>query len=92
VQTGEPVPHWTVAVAVHGLEEVHAAPCVHAKQAPALHTWFAPQVVPFGAGPVSTHTGTPVVQEKVPTPQGFPGGVQAPPAAQVTHCPVPEQT
>ncbi len=65
---------------------------MQATQAPALQTCPVPQEVPFGAGPVGTQTGTPVEHEKVPALHGCPGGVQLPPAAQLTHWPVPEQT
>jgi hypothetical protein len=92
VHTGEPVPHWMEALATQGSVEVQEAPWSQATQAPPLQTWPVPQNVPFGAGPVGTHTGTPVEHEKVPVLQGLPGGVQLPPAAQLTHCPVPEQT
>ncbi len=46
---------------------VHDAPAVHATQAPALQTWFVPQVVPFASTVVvSVQVWTPVEQEVVP--------------------------
>ena len=95
-QTEAPVAQLVVPARQGFAAGVQATFATQARQDPPLQTWSVPQVVPsaigVGGAELSTHTGTPVVQEKVPTPRGFPGGVQAPPAAQVTHCPVPEQT
>jgi hypothetical protein len=45
---------------------VQAPPGVHDTQAPLLHTWLLPQVVPFETFPVSAQTGTPVTHEFAP--------------------------
>jgi hypothetical protein len=65
---------------------------MHVLQTPEpLQTWFVPQLVPAGRGPVSTQTGAPVEQEIVPLSHVFVGG-QAAPAVQELQLPVPLQT
>jgi hypothetical protein len=73
---------------------VHAWLAVHATQVPLpLHTWFVPQVVPAAVLPLSTHLGAPEAQSITPVLHGEPGlVVQAVPAAQVTHWPLPLHT
>lgn len=68
-----------------------AAPTAQPTQVPPLHTWFVPQVVPSASGPVSVHTGAPVVQEMAPEWQGF-ASVQAAPVVHGTQAPVLLQT
>lgn len=67
VHTDCPVPH-EVTPFWHAFDGgVHASPAVHAEQVPLRHTRLLPQLAPFDiAFPLSLHTGTPVVQEKVP--------------------------
>jgi hypothetical protein len=92
VHTGDPVAHWMVATEAQAFAEAHSAPWVQATHTPWLHTWFVPHGVPFAAGPVTRHTGVPDPQSTIPTPHGFPAGVQAVPALQLTHWPPPVQT
>jgi hypothetical protein len=67
---------------------VQVMPAIHATQLPPLHTWSAPQLVPFGAAlPVSVHTRVPESQLHVPVWQGWLAGVHVPPAVHATHAP-----
>jgi len=93
VQTGVPVAQAMVAVDTQGLLDAHSAPCVHALQRPALHTWFAPQVVPFATGTPATQVAGTGGQDTVPVRHGFAGmpGMQDAPELQTTHCPVAVQ-
>ena len=63
VQTSTPVPQVMAAVAAQGSGEAQAAPALQAAQVPALQTWFAPQLVPFGSAAPATQTGPPDAQE-----------------------------
>ena len=45
---------------------MQANPAVQARHAPALQTWFVPQVVPSATFVASTQTEVPVVQDVVP--------------------------
>ena len=47
--------------------QVHAASEVQGTQVPLLHVRFSPQLVPLEAGcPLSTHSGAPLAQARVP--------------------------
>ena len=71
---------------------VQAPPAVQAEQTPPLHTWFVPQVVPFGMGVgPSMHVSDPVEQLVTPATQTFGFVEQAFPAVQPEHTP-PLQT
>jgi hypothetical protein len=65
-------------------------PATHPTQAPALHTWSAPQGVPAAMSPVSTQTGAPLEHSTLPVLQG--DGVQAAPWTQPMQPPEPLQT
>jgi hypothetical protein len=87
LQTGVPVeqasaPRW------QALAGKQAAPSAQAAHCPERHTIPAPHEVPFGWSPDSVQTEAPVAQESVPVRHEFPGGEQAPPAAQVTQAPL----
>jgi hypothetical protein len=58
---------------------------------PSLHTWLLPHALPFGATPVSTQTGAPVVQAILPA-LHVSGRSQGMSATQATHSPVALQT
>ncbi len=45
------------------LTGVQLAPALQTTHAPPLQAALAPQAVPFGAGPMSTHTAVPVAQD-----------------------------
>ena len=65
---------------------------MQALHVPPLHTWFVPQLVPFGSGVVvATHVWLPVAHEVAPVWQGSGSVPQARPAVQVVHAP-PLQT
>ena len=89
--------HWGVPVAQdnvpvwHLFVGVQACPSVQLTHRPPLQTWLLPQDLPAAAGPVSTHTGAPLVQSILPTLQGS-ARSQAMPALQATHSPVELQT
>jgi hypothetical protein len=52
---------------LHGSDGVQVTPPAHGTQLPALHTWFAPQLVPLASAvPVSWQVALPVVQVSVP--------------------------
>ena len=73
----------TPSTQTFGLPE-QASPAVQALHAPPLHTWFTPQVVPFGIGvAVSTQVSLPVAHDVVPCTQAFGFVPQATPAVQV---------
>ncbi len=87
-QTWVPVPQENVPSSLQGFVGWQTPPAVHATQAPALHTWSEPQVVPLANTiPVSVQTFAPVVQLKIPVWQGL-LGVQGSPAAQPIHDPL----
>lgn len=73
---------------------VQAIAAVHGTHVPLpLQTWLVPQVVPAAVVPASTQRSAPVVQSMTPVLHGAPGlSVQALPAWQVTHWPLPLQT
>jgi hypothetical protein len=71
-------------VEAQAFADAHSAPAVQSMQAPALQTWFGPQVLPFATGAPSVQAGRPVPQVTVPLRHGL-AGVQAEPAAQETH-------
>jgi len=73
---------------------VHAWLAVHDTQVPVpLHTRFVPHVVPAAVLPLSMHLGAPDEQSVTPVLHGAPGLVlQALPASQVTHWPLPLHT
>jgi hypothetical protein len=75
--------------ALLGTQSSPAAQDVHA---PPLQTIPAPQSVPFGALPDSTHTGEPVLHAVTPTRQGFPGTEQLAPATHAAQTPTALQT
>jgi hypothetical protein len=87
-----PVAH-EVVPARHGFGFVaQPSPAVQALQAPPLHTWFVPQVVPFGSGvAVVSHVSTPVAQEVAPVWHGSGSVSHATPAVQLAQAP-PLQT
>jgi hypothetical protein len=92
LQTGEPEPQLSVPWS-HGLAGVQFEPLAQATQAPFEQTSPLPQACPFWAGfelPVSTQTGEPLAQDRLPWSHGL-AGAQALPAAQATHVPA-EQT
>jgi hypothetical protein len=65
-----------------------AASAVHARQAPALQTWFAPQGVPFASCvTVFSQVWVPDEHEVVPATHGFGFVVQPAPAVQAVHAP-----
>jgi hypothetical protein len=86
-QTEVPVAH-DVAPVRQAVAGVQATPAVQEAQAPPLHTLFVPHDVPLAAFPVSTQTDAPVTQEVAPVRQAVPG-VQATPAVQAPHKPLP---
>jgi hypothetical protein len=66
----------------------HAAPPAHATHAPALQTWFVPQLVPFTTcAAVSMHCWVPLEQEVLPTRHRFGFVVHVWPAVQVVQTP-----
>jgi hypothetical protein len=70
------------------LAGVQELPAAHATQAPLPHTWFVPQLVPFGSAvPRSAQTSRPVAQLVCPAWQGNAAGVHAFPALQAPHTP-----
>jgi uncharacterized membrane protein YvlD (DUF360 family) len=66
---------------------------VQALHAPPLHTWFVPQLVPFGSGAaaLSRQSDVPVEQDVMPVRHGFGLSGQPTPAVQALHVP-PLQT
>ena len=68
---------------------VQATLAAHVTQAPALHTWFVPQLVPFARFVVvSPQTGVPVEQVLVPATHLFGLVVQDAPAVHAAHAPL----
>jgi len=96
-QTGPPVEQSTVAVAVHGLLDVHAAPGLQALQVWLLsHTPVPPpggvQSAPVDRNAVSVHTGAPLEQAMAAlVAHGF-VDVQAAPTVQAAQVPLALQT
>ncbi len=82
----------TAIPAWQALAGVHASPAVHATQAPALQTMFAPQEVPFATFPAVTQTATPVLQVVIAVWQGLPVTVQLAPTVQLPQTPAALQT
>jgi hypothetical protein len=72
LQVGAPVVQVSVPM-WHGLVGVQAPPAWHVAHEPALHTMFAPQVVPFARLPVSMQTGEPVAHDVAPVLQALAG-------------------
>ena len=87
-QTEVPVEH-EVAPLWHGLAGgTQETPAVQEVHAPALQTWFVPQVVPSATFVVaSTQTEVPVEHEVVPLWQGLATNGQATPAVHAVHAP-----
>ena len=71
---------------------MQASPTVQEVQAPALHTMFVPQEVPFATFPDSVQTAAPVSQEVVPVRHGLPLTLQVAPTVQLTQLPAELQT
>jgi hypothetical protein len=71
------VPRWQALVGTQ------LSPTLHWTQAPALHTWSVPQLLPSAALPLSVQTGVPVAQERVAVRQGLRDWQAAPQARQV---------
>jgi hypothetical protein len=93
MHTGVPVPHSSVPT-WHGSAGVQGALWTHGWQLPALHTWFRPHGVPFGAAwPVSVHVGAPPspLHEMPPSSHGRFVSGQALPGVHEVHVP-PKQT
>src|SRR5450432_3688359 len=67
-------------------------PAVQDVHAPPLHTIPAPQSLPFGALPDSTHTGDPVLHAVTPTRHWFLGTVQLAPTTQAPQTPTALQS
>jgi hypothetical protein len=74
-----------------GFAGVQAAAGVQVAQAPPIHTWPVPQVVPSKTVPLSVHTGAPELQTMAAVWHGL-VDVQVVPAAQATQAPLGEQT
>ena len=73
---------------------VQVCPAVQDAQVPIpLQTWLVPQFVPAAVFPASRQRGAPIAQSTTPVLHGALGlVVQAWPAMQATHCPLPLQT
>jgi hypothetical protein len=81
VQTEVPVAHTVVPVRQRLVVGLQATPAVQMTHAPALHTLFVPQLVPFASDvPVSVHDIVPLAEQATcPTWHGLLVGMQAPP-------------
>ena len=73
---------------------VHEVPATHVEQTPPLHTWLAPQTVPFGSGAsgLSTHVCAPVEHDVTPARQASGLVAHVDPAVQETQDAELEQT
>ncbi len=80
------VPAW------QGLAGVHGAPTVQEAQAPALHTWFVPQLVPSARNVRSVQTGAPELHSMVAVASHGFVEVQVAPWVQLLQTPAGEQT
>lgn len=69
-----------------------SSPTVQDVHAPPLQTIPAPQSVPLGAFPDSTHTGEPVLHAVTPTRQGLPATAHVAPTTQAAQIPTASQT
>jgi hypothetical protein len=93
-QLGPPLVHETTPARQELGLSVHAAPATQLTQTPCpSQTRSTPQVAPAGVLSASTQLGVPDEQSMTPRLHGEPGlVVQAVPAAQATHWPLPLHT